>query len=56
MFKARRSRFWLLVLFRPPGRLFEQVDLDVRHRDDFLVPALNDSRAERFPCGGVERL
>src|SRR4030081_411453 len=40
----------------PPDRLLEQVDLDVRHRDDFLAPALNDPRSERIPCGGVERL
>lgn len=37
-------------------KLLVQVDLDVRHRDGFLAPALNDPRAERVPCGGVERL
>jgi len=40
----------------PPDRLFEEVDLDVRYGDDFLAPALHDARAERVPCGGVERL
>lgn len=55
MSRARRSRFWLFEFFRARAYLV-QVDLDVRHLDDFLAPALHDTRAERVPRGGVERL
>lgn len=39
-----------------PSKLLEQVDLDIRNRDDFLAPTLNDPRAEGVPGSGVERL